>query len=87
MCPSLKTITFFNCMLTPEVMKELEGVVAKRKGLEAAWWYRVVIVSSTGVLPGHTAIRQLRQHVPWVEIRLITSFQTCRSVLMDIIQP
>ena len=38
LCPSLKTIVFFDCTLTPEVMKELEGVVEKRKGMEAAWF-------------------------------------------------
>ena len=69
-CPSLKTIAFFNCVLTPEVTTEFESVVARRKGLEAAWLYRVVIVSSTGVLPSHTVIQRLRQHVPYVDVRV-----------------
>jgi len=70
LCPSLKTIAFFDCTLTPDVMKEFEGAVVKRKGLEAAWLYRVVIVSSTGFLPRYTAIQQLRQHVPCVDVRV-----------------
>ena len=70
LCPSLKTIAFFNCILTPAVMEELEGMVVRRMGLAATWLYQVVIVSSTGVLPDHTLIQQLRQHVPCVDVRV-----------------
>ena len=70
LCPSLKTIAFLDCTFVPDVMKELEGVVVKRKGLEAAWLYRVVIVSSIGGLPSYTAIQRLRQHVPCVDVRV-----------------
>ena len=57
LCPSLKTIAFFDRILTPEVVGELRGVVVKRKGLAAAWLYRVVIFSSTGVLPNYALIQ------------------------------
>jgi len=68
-CPSLKTVAFHNCVLTPEAMKEFEGVVARRKGSAAAWLYRVVFVS-TGVLPDYTLVQQLRRHVPYVDVRV-----------------
>ena len=70
LCPSLKTIAFFNCNLTPGALKEFEGVVAKRKGLAAAWLYRVMIVCSPNTLPDYTLIQRLRQHVPCVDVRL-----------------
>ena len=70
LCPSLNTIAFFNCALTPGVMEEFERVIEKRKGLEAAWLYRVVIVSSTGVLPDYTLIQRLRRHVSCVDVRV-----------------
>ena len=68
LCPSLKTIAFFNCGFSPQALKEFGGVVAKRKGSEAAWLYRVVIVSNTRPLPDYTMIQQLRQHVPCVNV-------------------
>jgi hypothetical protein len=70
LCPSLKTIAFFNCTLTPQVTRELEGALAKRKGSAATWLYRVVIVSSTGVLPGHSLVQRLRQQVSCVDVRV-----------------
>ena len=71
LCPSLKTIAFFNCGLTSQAMKEFEGVVVKRKGSAAAWLYRVVIVCDTAMaLPDSTVIQQLRQHVPCVDVRV-----------------
>lgn len=69
-CPFLNTIAFFNCALTPEVMEEFEHVIEKRKGLEAAWLYRVVIVSSTGVLPDCSLIQRFRRHVSCVDVRV-----------------
>ena len=70
LCPSLKTIVFFNCRLTPEALKEFEGVVARRKGSAAAWLYRVIIVGSTEAPPDYARIQQLRQHVPCVDVRV-----------------
>ena len=69
LCPSLETIAFFNCTLTPQITRELGGVLAKRKGSEATWVYRVVIVSSVGTFPDHTLVQQLRQQVPCVDVR------------------
>lgn len=70
LCPSLKTIALFNCVLTSEVLKELEGVAANRKGSAAALLYRVVIVGSTVAPPDDTLIQRLRQHVPCVDVRV-----------------
>ena len=69
-CPSLKTIAFFDCDVTPVVIKELETVVARRKNSTAAWLYRVVIVRRTGALPDHGLIHGLRQFVPCVDARM-----------------
>ena len=68
LCPSLKTIAFFNCELTAGELEEFEGVVAKRRSSAVAWLYRVVIISSTGALPDYTLIQRLRQHVPCVNV-------------------
>ena len=70
LCPSLKTIAFFDCNVTPAVIKELETVVARRKNSTAAWLYRIVIVRRSGALPDHTLIRELRQYVPCVDARI-----------------
>jgi len=70
LCPSLKTVAFFNCTLTPEAMVEFGDVMAKRKGSGAAWLHRVVIVSSTGPLPDYASVQRLRQHVPHVDVRV-----------------
>jgi hypothetical protein len=69
-CPSLKTVAFFNCELTPEAMREFEGAIVKRKDSEAARLYRVIIVSSTGVLPDYALVQGLRRHVPCVDARM-----------------
>jgi hypothetical protein len=70
LCPSLKTVAFFNCKLTPEAMKEFESAIVKRKDSEAARLYRVIIVSSTGVLPDYALVQGLRKHVPCVDARM-----------------
>ena len=69
-CPSLKTMAFFNCELTPEAIREFEGAIVKRKDSEAARLYRVIIVSSTGVLPDYALVQGLRRHVPYVDARM-----------------
>jgi hypothetical protein len=69
-CPSLKTMAFFNCKLTPEAIREFEGAIVKRKDSEAARLYRAIIVSSTGVLPDYSLIQGLRNHVPCVDVRV-----------------
>jgi len=67
-CPSLKTIAFFNCEVTKDVIKELEEVLAKRRDSTAARLYRVVIVNTTHVLPDYHSIRRLRNVVPRVDV-------------------
>ena len=70
LCPSLKTIAFFDCVMDSDVTKRLGEAIAKRGGLAAVRLYRVVIVSSTGSLPDLGSIQQLRRSVPCVEVRL-----------------
>ena len=69
-CPSLKTIAFFDCGVASGVVEELETMVARRNNSTAAWLYRVVIVSSTGTLPNRELIHRLRQFVPCVDVRI-----------------
>ena len=70
LCPSLKTIAFFDCDLDQRVIGDLERVVAKGKEAAAAWLYRVVIVRRTGALPNHELIHRLRMSVPCVDARI-----------------
>ena len=70
LCPSLKTIAFFNCNLDRRVIESLEGVVAGRRKSAAAWLHRVVIVRKTGALPDHELIHRLRKYVPCVDARI-----------------
>ena len=70
LCPSLKTIAFFDCNLDRKVIEDLEDVVAKRKKTTAAWLHRVVIVRKTGALPDHKLIHRLRKSVPHVDARI-----------------
>ena len=68
LCPSLKTIAFFDCEITEDVIEELERVLAKRRNSTAARLYRVVIVSKTQALPDIRLIHQLRKFVPRVDV-------------------
>jgi len=70
LCPSLKTIAFFDCKVTEDVIKELEEVLAKRRNSTAARLYRVVIVNATRPLPDLQLIRRLRGFVPCVDVRV-----------------
>ena len=70
LCPSLKTIAFFNCRLDPGVIEELEKAVVNRKNSTAAWLYRIIIVSQTGHLPDHDLVLRLRRSVPCVNVRM-----------------
>ena len=70
LCPSLKTIAFFDCDLGSRTIGELEEIVARRKNSTAAWLHRVVIVRRAGKLPDHKLIRRLRQSVPRVDARI-----------------
>ena len=68
LCPSLKTIAFFNCGFNLQAVKDFGGAVAKRKDSAAAWLYQVVIISNTRALPDYPMIHELRQHVPCVNV-------------------
>ena len=70
LCPTLKTIAFFDCAMDSDIAKRLGETIAKRGGLAAVRLYRVVIVSSTGSLPDLGSIQQLRMSVPCVEVRV-----------------
>ena len=68
LCPSLRTIAFFDCMVTKDVVKELEEVLAKRRESTAARLYRVVIVNNTRSLPDLQLIHRLRESVLRVDV-------------------
>ena len=70
LCPSLKTIAFFDCDLNPTMIGELEGVVSKRKNSTAAWLHRVVVVCKFGQWPDRTLIHRLRQFIPRVDVKI-----------------
>ena len=68
LCPSLKTIAFFDCVVNSYTIKELEWIQAKRRDSTAAQLYRVVIVNNTNTLPDLQLIHWLRKFVPRVDI-------------------
>lgn len=68
LCPSLKTIAFVDCMVTPDLFKQLEEVVVKRRHSTAASLHRVVIVNGTWSLPDVVAaICEFRMSIPCVD--------------------
>jgi len=69
-CPALRTIAFFDCGIDPDTMKKLEEALTRRRDSTAARVYRVVIVSSTGKVPDHTSVQQLRKSVPRVDVMM-----------------
>ena len=70
LCPSLKTIAFFDCVLDLKAIGELEGGITGRKNSTAAWLHRIVIVRKSGALPDHKLILHLQNHVPYVDARI-----------------
>lgn len=70
LCPSLKTIAFFDCVLNSRATRELEEGVARRKNSTAAWLHRIAIVRRSGALPDHKFIHRLRSYVPYVDARI-----------------
>jgi len=68
LCPSLKTITFFDCEVTEDIIDELEEVLSKRRNSTATRLYRVVIVNTTHDLPSLQLIHRLRKFVPRVDV-------------------
>jgi hypothetical protein len=67
-CPSLKTIAFFDCEVTADVIRELERMLAKRRESTAARLHRVVIVNNRLALPELQLIHKLRKFVPRVDV-------------------
>ena len=70
LCPSLKTIAFFDCGVTGDMIKGLEKVLEKRRDSTAARLHRVVIVNNTRALPDLQSIHQLQNFVPCVDVRV-----------------
>jgi len=70
LCPSLKTIAFFDCDLSLCIIRELEAVVTRRNNSTAARLHRVVIVRRDGKLPDYKLLQQLRRFVPRVDVSI-----------------
>ena len=70
LCPTLKTIAFFDCRIGPDKMKKLGEALAKRMDSTAARVHQVVIVNSTGTMSDHTLVQQLRKSVLRVDVRM-----------------
>ena len=70
LCPSLRTIAFFDCGMSEDVVKELGDVITTRRDSFATQLYRVVIVNNITAPPSIKAIQQLRRSVPYVEARV-----------------
>ena len=68
LCPSLKTIAFFDCKVAKDIVEELEEVLSKRRNSTAARLYRAVIVNTTHDLPSLQLIHRLRKFVPRVDV-------------------
>jgi len=66
--PSLKTLGFWDCILTEEFMERLARFASDRKNTASAWLHRVVIVHWEGKFPSVTSIRELEEHVPVVDV-------------------
>ena len=69
---SLKTLAFWDCVLTEEFMKDLTQFASNRKKTALAWLHRVVVVHSDGILPSVASIRGLEEHIPVVDARIAT---------------
>ena len=69
-CPSLRTIAFFDCEMTGDVIRELGHILMKRKDLTASELCRVVVVAKTRPLPDFKLIKQLRKSAPYVVVGL-----------------
>ena len=68
LCPSLKTIAFFDYGVTNCVISELEKVLVERRNSSAARLHRVVIVNNTRPLPVLQSIHWLRRFIPRVDV-------------------
>jgi len=68
LCPSLKTIAFFDCRVGGHIITELKEIQAKREYLAAARLHRVVIIDQVFSPPLCDSIKELRKFVPRVEV-------------------
>jgi len=69
---SLKTLGFWDCILTEEFMERLTRFASDRKNTASAWLHRVVIVHREGNFPSIASIHKLKEHVPVVDVRIAT---------------
>ena len=70
--PSLKALGFLDCIITEEFMEELARFASSRKDTSSAWLHRVVIINQDCNFPAGASIRELRRHVPIVDVRFDT---------------
>ena len=70
--PSLKALGFLDCIITEEFMEELARFASSRKNTTSAWLHRVVIIDKDCNFPAGASIRELRRHVPIVDVRFDT---------------
>ena len=68
--PSLKTLGFLDCRLDEGFMDELARFAYNRKNATLARLNRVVIIDSSGILPGFTSLDKLGKHVPTVDAQI-----------------
>jgi hypothetical protein len=74
--PSLKALTFFDCIITEEFMEELTRFASDRKSTTSARLHSVVILDCEGKFPSIASIRKLREHVPVVDVRVAEELPT-----------
>jgi len=70
--PDLKTLGFWDCILTEEFMERLTRFASDRKNTGSAWLHRVIIVHRQGKFPSMASIHKLEEHAPVVDVRIAT---------------
>lgn len=70
--PSLKTLAFFNCVITDELMEKLAQYASNRASTTSARLHHVVIVDEEGRFPSAASIRALGKQVRVVDVRFGT---------------
>jgi len=70
--PCLKTLGFWDCILTEEFMERLTRFASDRKNTTSAWLDCVVIVHREGKFPSMASVHKLEEHVPVVDVRIAT---------------
>jgi hypothetical protein len=74
--PSLKALTFLDCIITEEFMEELTRFSSDRKSTTSARLHSIVILDCEGKFPSIASIRKLREHVPVVDVRVAEELPT-----------